>query len=414
MDSTPLLLQWLATSSPPTFLSLSQTSWCLLDSVGTLFFTFPQAHAYPAMLSLALKVMPITNTYIALPPPPSERAAKGSSFRSSCETLRLMAARYHCLFGTGLLDLMPDTTLHAAIPAEAQGLRTQLLVGPGTESALLRLTAACRSLHSQHTAKQKELQQQSCRSADMGTTRASSRNHSRSHKPKTGSSTSCSNPSNSSVSSAAQDEAASLLLPPDHQLMVAQFGECSVAALEAYWKEEGSELNFSTVEQIAHYVGVLGKSAEARSERPAFNEIHRRTEVTPAAAHASAEPPCLGSAAGLQLLLEVIGLLVAEGDCTGAVQIKTFDLLFKSVAAITPAERQVFLTARGGLLVQVFQLGLQADWERHQQLQLEGLVETEEGTMVFSMLKTMATLVSETPCNGETREVVAMYFTFPL
>ena len=381
MESTPVLLQWLASISPSTFLSLSQASWYLLDTVGMLFKTFPQAHAYPAMLSLALKVVPITSTYIAMQPPPYRHAANSSSSRLSFEALRCSAARNNGLFGTGLLHLMSDTALHGTMSAEAQGLRTKLLVGPGTEPALLRLTAACRSLHSQHTANQKQRTRRSARRNMAG---ASS--HSRLH-------------SNSSAGNSAQEEAASLLLQPDHQLMVAQLGEPSVAAFEAYLKTERSGI----AKHIAHCVDVLAESAGACREQLQLRnpyEANQLTDVTPAALHVSVEPFCLGSAAGLQLLLEGIGLLIAEGNGTKAVT-DAFDLLLKSVTGVTEAERRVFLAARGGLLVQVFQLGLQADGERQQQQQLEGVMETEKGIMVFFILKIMAIMVAA-PCNGET------------
>ena len=411
MESTPVLLQWLASSSPSTFLSLALASWYLLDSVGLLFLRFPQAHAYPAMLSLALKVLPVTNTYIALQPPSSRRAANSSS-RSSFEALRCTAARMNCLFSTGLLNLSDATLQSATMSGEARGLRTQLLVGPATQAALLRLTAACRLLHSQHTAKQKQRQQRSCRSTDMGTAGTSSHSHSRSNKPRGGRSPSCSSSSqsnNSSAGQSAQDDAASLLLPPDHGVMVAQFGERSVAALEAYMRTEGTGVDFAFARQIVQCVHVLGGSADACWEQRqlrASNEISSRAEVTPAALHASVEPFCLASAAGLQLLLEVIALLVAEGYRTGAVM-EAFGLLLNSVAGVTEAERRVFLSARGGLLVKVFQLGLQADWERQQQQQqqLQGVVDTEEGTMVLALLKVMAMFGAENraaPCDGET------------
>ena len=299
---------------------------------------------------------------------------------------------------------MSDATLHATMSAEARGLRTQLLLGPGTDAALLQLTAACQSLHSQHTAKQKQRQRGNCSSADAGTAGPSSRSYSRSSKSRGGSRPSCSYPSPTS----AQGEAASLLLPPDHQLMVAQFGERSVAALEAYLKTECTGTDFTR--HIACCVDVLGESAEARWEQQpprASNEISRRSFVAPAALHKSVDTSCLGSAAGLQLLLEVIGLLVAEGNHTGAV-IEACALLLNSATGVTEAERRVFLAARGELLVQVFQLGLQ-----QQQQQCQGAVEMAKGIVVFSILKTMALLVAG-PCNGEIGEVVAMYLTLQL
>ena len=396
MESTPVLLQWLASSSPSTFLSLSLASWYLLDSVGLLFFRFPQAHAYPAMLSLALKVLPITS-YMASQPPPFRRAANSSS-RSSLEALRRAAARINCLFSRGLLNLS-NATLHATMSAEAWVLRTQLLVGPATQAALLRLTAACRLLHLQHTAKQKQRQQRSCRSTDMGMAGAGSRSYNRSNKPRGGSSASCSSfsqGSNSSPGQSAQDEAANLLLPPDHQLMVAQLGDHSVAASEVYMRTDGSEVDPSFARHIVQCVYVLGGSADAcwkQRQLRASNKASQRAEVTPAALHASVEPFCLGSAAGLQLLLEVIGLLVADGNRIGAV-IEAFDLLLNSLAGASEAERRVFLTARGGLLVRVLQLGLQADWKKQQQ-QLKGVVETEKGAMVISILKVMAVFGAE-------------------
>ena len=202
----------------------------------------------------------------------------------------------------------------------------------------------------------------------------------------------------------AQDEAADLLLPPDHQLMVTQFGERPVAALETYMEKDLSRVNFAS--QIRCCAGVLGESADARWQQPAVsNLIMHGTEVTPAALHASVETSCLGSAAGLQLLLEVNGLLVAEGDLTAAVQIQAFDLLLNSITGVTEAERRIFLAARGGLLVKVLQLGLQADWERkQQQQQLEGVVDPDKGTMAASILTSMAMLVGEklaAPCYGE-------------
>ena len=393
MESTPVLLQWLASTSPSTFLSLSHASLYLLGSVGVLFFKFPQAHAYPAMLSLALKVLPITNIYMALQPPPSRHTANSSSSRFSFELVQRIAAPNDCVFGEGLLNLESEATLHVTMSAEAQGLHRQLLVGPGTQAALLRLTAACRLLHSQHTAKQKQRQQGNCSSAHMGMAGASSRRCNRSSKPRNGGNPSCSSSSQTSNRSAcqsAQDEAASLLLPPDHELVIVQCGERSVAALEAVMKKDCSRVDFAS--QISCCVCVLGESADARWQKPA-------------ALHVSGEPSCLGSAAGLQLLLEVIGLLVAEGNCTGTVQIDAFQLLLSSVTGVTEAEKRVFLAARGGLLVQVLRLGLQADWERQQQQQLEGVVDLEKGTMVDSALRTMAMLVAENlaaPSYGET------------
>ena len=182
--------------------------------------------------------------------------------------------------------------------------------------------------------------------------------------------------------------------------MVARFGERSVAVFQAYM-----ETGRGFAMQIAHCLDVLGESTAARWQPSTFNEISPQTGITPAAQHASVEPHCLGSAAGLQLLLEVIGLLVAEGDRTGAVQ-EAFDLLVNSVETSIEAERRVLLTARGGLLVKVFQLGLQTDWERQQQ-QLEGVVERDKGIMVYFMLRTMSVLVGA-PSNGETREGVTM------
>ena len=403
MESTPLLLQWLATTSPPTFLPVSKTSWCFLGSVVLLLLQFPQAHAYPAMLSLALKVLPITNTYIALQPPPCTRAANSSSSRSSFEAMRLAATRCMVMFSTGLLNLK---SCFAPMPAEADGLRMQLLVGPGTEPALLQLTAACRSLHSQHTAKQRKCR----RSADMGMAGASSRRHSRSSKPRGESSSSCSSTSQSSnrvAGQSAKEEAASLLLPPDHQLMEAQCGERSVAAIEAFMRSAASPVEF--YKHIGWCVDVLGESAVARWEQRQSTEMLHIPESTPAALHASAQLFCLGSAAGLQLLLEALGLLIAEGNHTGPLLHSVYRLLISSILHVTKAERRVFLAARGGLLVQVLQLGLQADWEGQQQ-QLEGVMEVgKKGAMVFCVWQVVSMLVADSPAvatHGETGEVL--------
>ena len=397
MESTPVLLQWLASTRPPTFLSLSLASWCLLGSVGELFFKFPQAHAYPAMLSLALKIVPITNTYIAMQPTPSRHAANSSSSQPSFEALQRTAAQCNCWFGIRLLHLMSLETLHATMSPAAKGLRRQLLVGPGTQAALLRVTAACGSLHLQHTTRQKE---RSCRSADMGTTGASSHSHSRSNKPRGGSSASCSSSSQSSNSSAgrsAQDEAADLLLPPDHQLMVAQFGVPSVAALEVGMKAERGHMAFAN---IWWCVDVLRESADTRwppGQPVGANGVFLEPEGTLAALHASVEPFCLGSAAGLQVLLEVIGLLVAEGDRTGGMQSQAYLLLLHSIAGATEAERRVFLAARGGLLVQVLRLGLQAEWEREQRQQLEGVVKPHKCARATNISNIMGMLVVGNP-----------------
>ena len=389
MESTPALLQWLANIRPPAFLLLSRATWYLLGSVALLFFRFPQAHAYPAMLSVALKVLPITSTYMALQPPSSRRAANSSSSRSSFDALRYTAARNNFLFGVGLLNPMSDAALHATMSAEARDLRTQLLVGPGTESALLRLTAACRSLHSQHTVKQKQQQQGNYSSADMDTAGASSR----SNKARRG----------SSCATFAQEQAAILLLPPDHEPMVVQFGECSVAAIEAFMKTECSGVDFPIASQLASCLNCLREPAEVcwqQRQSAASNQMFYDPESTPAALHASIEPFCLGSVAGLQLLLETIGLLVAEGTHTGTGLVEAFGLLSDSVTGVTEAERRVFLTARGGLLVQVLRLGLQVDWG----WELQQPEEKGRGSLAVSVLRVMGMLVAEdsgVSCYGE-------------
>ena len=306
------------------------------------------------------------------------------------------------MFGMGLLRLTSASKLHVAMSAESQGLRTQLLVGSGTEAALLLLTAACRSLHTQYTANQTQHRQRKCSSADMCTAVASN-SHSHSNKPRTGNGPSCSRPSQSSnrvAGRSAQDEAATLVLPPDHQLMVAHFGEPAVAASEAIMKEESGPVAF------AKYIGGclegLRESADTRWQhrQPAASiETFHEPEATPAALHAPVEPFCLASAAGLQLLLEVMGLLVADDYRTGTALMQAYDLLLSSIMGVTEAERQVFLAARGGLLVQVLRVGLQANGEREQQQQqqLEGVVEADKGAMILDILNITAMLVAESP-----------------
>ena len=249
------MLQWLLQHQPPHFITQATTLWKLLRALGTVWAAASQVQSSSPLLSLAVQVMPIGQAYMQLQVPTPGEAATGDassnrnssssrqSTKASFETLQKAISRYQSLVMTNILfsEFYRVGWLQGPLPAVVQALQKQLLFGPASHVAAVKLTAACRYLHDKHG---KSHQQQRHQQQRGGRRRASSSRVTSSSWSRSGSDGGQGSSSSSSTSSSsrhvpdriseeclAKESASSILLPPDHELIAAVLGENAVATV---------------------------------------------------------------------------------------------------------------------------------------------------------------------------------------
>ena len=382
-------------------------------------------------------------------------SSSSRSTKASLETLRNAIMRYQGIVMTAVLFSECDRVkgLRAPLPADVEALQKQLLFGPASHVAVVKLTAACRYLHAKHSRmlekKQQERRQQ--RQQQRSDCRRALRS-SISNGGGQGSSSSSSNgrhgPNRASAAAAAdvcgaKESACAMLLPPDHELMAAVLGENAVATFCRAIDAGGSGMRGLMLEMIACfdilaganekqgvYDGIStaaaacassqqqvirsaprsgagassgggsssssrgcgsGGSSSARSSgrggSSSMNSSGGASNTTSSSSSSGSgsggwNSAMLRSAPCMQLLLELLALLVAEADGELQLVAKCVTLLDSVMDGAPKAEKEVFLSARGGLLVQVFGLVVQAAKETQQQ-QEQGV--QQEGRDVGSL-----------------------------
>ena len=438
------MLQWLLQEQPPHFITQAITLWMLLRAVGRVWSEASNLQFSPPMLSLAVQVMPISQAYMQLQvPAPGEAAtsdtssnsstrSNSQSTRASFETLQKAISDYQGLVMGAVLFTECDRErgrLREPLPADVEALQKQLLFGPASHVAAMKLTAACRYLHAKHSRRlekkkqerrqQRQQQQQQQRSGYRRAPRSSSSNGGGQ-----GSTNSSSNSRHgfnraSAATAAAEaclakESAFAVPLFPDHEPMAAVLGENAVATF-CRAMDAGGSAKGGLMVQIKACIDILGgvgrslgvydgiptaPAARASSQQQVMQSAPRSgagagassgggssssrgrgsggsssTNSSGGASNTTSSSSASGgwnsamltSAPCLQLLLELLALLVAEGELR--VVAMCVDLLDSVLTGAPKAERRVFISARGGLLVKVLGLVVQAAKEQQQQQQ---------------------------------------------
>ena len=439
------------------------------------------------MLSLADQVMPIGQAYTQLQvPAPGEAATSNTSSNSSngnsstgsssqstkanFETLQKAVSCYQYIIMTAV-QFREDNRiagLQGPLPADVEALQKQLLFGPVSHVAAVKLTAACRYLHAKHSRRlEKQQQERRQQQQQRGGCRRAPRGSSSSAGGQGSSSSTCRQGSNGASAAAAgvrlaEVTACAMLLPSDHELMAAVLGENAVATICRDIDARGPASSDLMTEILAcmklleKKVGVsdgiptAAAAAGARSQEQMVQSAARSgagasssggssssrgsssgggcssrnsgsggssssrssgrggsssksSSGVISSTNSSSGSGCwnsamLKSAPGMQLLLELLALLVAEAEGELQTVANCVMLLGKVLTGALEAERWVFLSARGGLLVRVFALVVQVIKETQQQqqqgLQQQGVkrarLEMVADTVVHCMLAAVA------------------------
>ena len=433
------MLHWLLHHQPPHFITHASTLWQLLLHLGRVWVRASKPlHGCSAMLSLATKVMPIGQAYLQLQvAAPAEAAASDTSdtsnrrssnldsstrsssqsIQASYETLQTAITRYQTLV---MAAVLVHGSYDMQLPADVEALRIQLLFGPVPCVAAVQLTAACRYLQAEHLTR---LQQQQRRGGRRRTPRnqASSSSSSSSSRQVSSRALTAAAPAAAAAEVClARESACGLLLPPDHELMAAVLGENAVAAVcrdihagflprSDLMKEMLTciyLLGKSVFESVLFSGAGAGASSSGNSRggssssggggRSSSRGSNSSSTSTNSSSSSSGGSICtiLQTAPGMQLLLELLALLIAESEEELPAVAWCAQLLARVVVGAPKAERRLFLSARGGLLVQVFGLVVHAlRGEEQQGVQQQGGAEGGLEAVISYVLHCMLILV---------------------